>query len=193
MNLAIAFSDCAQKNALKTAIFYGEREITFAELHAQSLKIAEQLQNNFAVKPGDRVAIWLKNCPEFIASVFGILQTGAVVVPINNFLKPAEVNYILTDGGIDVLISDEELGAHFSELSAALPQLKILKVEKFAAEIVNRKSQIINCERSERDLAVIIYTSGTTGKPKGVMLSHGNLLHNVESCRLVLAMVEDDS
>jgi acyl-CoA synthetase (AMP-forming)/AMP-acid ligase II len=59
------------------------------------------------------------------------LQTGAVVVPINNFLKPAEVNYILNDGGIDVLISGEELSAHFPELTAARPQLKILKVEEF--------------------------------------------------------------
>jgi long-chain acyl-CoA synthetase len=192
MNLAIAFSDCAQQHAQKTAIFYGEREISFVELQSQSLKVAAQLQNDFAVKPGDRVAIWLKNRPEFIASVFGILHAGAVVVPVNNFLKPAEVNYILGDGGIDVLISDAELGAHFAELSTARPQLKIFKVEEIAAEIINHKSQIINCERDEKDLAVIIYTSGTTGKPKGVMLSHGNLLHNVNSCRIVLETVSDD-
>jgi long-chain acyl-CoA synthetase len=192
MNLSAAFSDCAQAHAKKTAIFYGEREISYAELLTQSQKLAAQLQNNFDVKPGDRVAIWLKNRPEFIAAVFGILQTGAVVVPINNFLKPAEVNYILNDGGIDVLISDAELGAQFPELSTARPQLKILKVEEFAAEIANRKSQIVNHERSENDLAVIIYTSGTTGKPKGAMLSHGNLLHNVQSCRIVLESVPDD-
>ena len=192
MNLALAFSNCAEKNAQKIAIFYGERQMFFGELFSQSLKVAVRLQNNFNVKPGDRVAIWLKNCPEFIASVFGILHTGAVVVPINNFLKPAEVNYILNDGGIDVLISDAELGAHFPELSAARPQLKIFKVEEFASEIINHKPQIINCERHEKDLAVIIYTSGTTGKPKGAMLSHGNLLHNVNSCRIVLETVSDD-
>ena len=108
MNLAVAFSNCAQKNAQKTAIFYGEREISFAELHAQSLKAAAHLQNNFAVKPGDRVAIWLKNCPEFVAGVFGILQTGAVVVHINNFLKPTEISYILADGRIKDLILEEK-------------------------------------------------------------------------------------
>src|SRR6202142_2894401 len=125
MNLATAFNTCAQKHAQKTAIFYGEREITYAELQSQSLKIAAQLQNNLGVKPGDRVALWLKNCPEFVAAVFGILQTGAVVVPVNNFLKPAEVAYILNDGGIDVLISDEELSAHFPALSAGRTSLKI--------------------------------------------------------------------
>jgi long-chain acyl-CoA synthetase len=192
MNLALAFAGCAQKHAQKTAIYFGEKEISYAELLAQSQKVAAHLQNNLGVKSGDRVGIWLKNCPEFVASVFGILHAGAVVVPINNFLKPAEVNYILNDGGIDVLISDAELSAHFSALVAERKSLKILKVEEFASEIANHKSQIINCERSERDLAVIIYTSGTTGKPKGAMLSHGNLLHNVESCRLVLQAVPDD-
>jgi long-chain acyl-CoA synthetase len=192
MNLATEFSECAKRHGSKTAVFYGEREISYAELFDHSQKIAAQLQNNFGVKPGDRVAIWLKNRPEFVAAVFGILQTGAVVVPINNFLKTAEANYILNDGGISVLISDAELGAHFPELSAARPQLKILKVEEFDAEIANPKSQIVSHERSEKDLAVIIYTSGTTGKPKGAMLSHGNLLHNVESCRIVLESVPDD-
>ncbi len=176
----------------KTAIFYGEREISYAELFDQSQKFAAQLQNNFGVKPGERVAIWLKNRPEFVAAVFGILHAGAVVVPVNNFLKPAEVNYILADGGIDVLVSDAELGLHFSELSVSRPQLKILKVEAFAQETANPKSSAVNSGSSEKDLAVIIYTSGTTGKPKGAMLSHGNLLHNVNSCRIVLESVPED-
>jgi long-chain acyl-CoA synthetase len=192
MNLATAFSACAQKHAQKTAIFYGEKEISYAALLAESQKVAAHLQNNFGVKPGDRVALWLKNRPEFAVSVFGILHTGAVVVPVNNFLKPAEVGYILNDGGIDLMITDAELSAHEKELLAARPQLKIFKVEEIAAEISNLKSQISHCERSEKDLAVIIYTSGTTGKPKGAMLSHGNLLHNVNSCRIVLESVPDD-
>src|SRR5882724_10281058 len=119
MNLAIAFSNCAEKNAQKTAIHYGEREISFAELHAQSLKVAEHLRMKLHVKPGDRVALWLKNCPEFVAGVFGILGASAIVVPVNNFLKPAEIIYILNDGGIDLVITDAELGAHFETLKAA--------------------------------------------------------------------------
>src|SRR6185369_1673271 len=124
MNLAVAFAGCAAKHARKTAIYYGEKEISFAALLAESEKVAAHLQNHFGVKPGDRVALWLKNCPEFPASVFGVLQAGAVVVPINNFLKPAEVGYILNDAGIDVLISDEELSAHFASLTAERKSLK---------------------------------------------------------------------
>jgi long-chain acyl-CoA synthetase len=191
MNLAEAFSNCAQQHAQKTAIFFGEKEISYAGLLAQSQNVAARLQNQFGVKAGDRVGIWLKNCPEFVASVFGILLADAVVVPINNFLKPAEVNYILNDGGIDVLISDSELSAHFEELTNARAQLKIFKVEDFS-ELKIHDSQLKTSSRAEKDLAVIIYTSGTTGKPKGAMLSHGNLLHNVQSCRIVLESVPDD-
>jgi long-chain acyl-CoA synthetase len=207
MNLAIAFANCAKKNRHKTAIFWGEQEISYAGLQAQSLKLAECLQNRFGVKSGDRVGLWLKNCPEFVSSVFGILQTGAVVVPINNFLKPAEVDYILNDGEIDVLISGAESSGHFPELFAARRQLKILEVENFpdskeiqralthqSSEVqpINNLADFKLPENAEKDLAVIIYTSGTTGKPKGVMLSHGNLLHNVNSCRIVLESVPDD-
>jgi acyl-CoA synthetase (AMP-forming)/AMP-acid ligase II len=90
MNLATAFLNCAQKNPNKTAIYFGEKQISFAELSAQVQAVAAHLQKQFGVKPGDRVALWLKNCPEFIIGVYGILQANAVVVPINNFLKAAE-------------------------------------------------------------------------------------------------------
>jgi long-chain acyl-CoA synthetase len=193
MNLATAFADCAQKHPQKTAIYFGDKEISFATLLAESHLVGAHLISCFGVKPGDRVAIWLKNCPEFPAAVFGILFADAVVVPINNFLKPAEVGYILNDGGIEVMITDTELAAHEKDLAAARPGLKIFRVEEFSSEIISKKSEIINSERSEQDLAVIIYTSGTTGKPKGAMLSHGNLLDNVNSCRIVLAMVADDT
>ncbi|HEX3889937.1 MAG TPA: long-chain fatty acid--CoA ligase [Verrucomicrobiae bacterium] len=191
MNLAIAFSDCAEKHAQKTAIFYGEREISYAELHAQSIKVAEHLRMKLHVKPGDRVAIWLKNCPEFVVSAFGILGSSAVVVPINNFLKPAEVIYILNDGGIDLVITDAELGAHFETLKTARPALQLLQIEDFSI-LPPSPLTPSTVSRTEKDLAVIIYTSGTTGKPKGAMLSHGNLLHNVNSCRIVLESVPDD-
>jgi len=193
MNLAKAFMNCAEKHAQKTAIFWGDREIPYSGLHAQTQKVAAHLQNRFGVKPGDRVALWLKNCPEFVPCVFGILQAGAVVVPINNFLKPAEVAYILNDGDIDMVITDMELGAHLAELKAARPSLKSFQIEKIATTPDPNSELPSPPTRNESDLAVIIYTSGTTGKPKGAMLSHGNLMHNVDSCRIVLQAVPDDS
>jgi long-chain acyl-CoA synthetase len=190
MNLATGFLNCAQKNPDKVAIYFGDKQISFTELSAQAQAVAAHLQKQFGVKPGDRVALWLKNCPEFIVGVYGILQANAVVVPINNFLKPVEAGYILNDGGIDVVICDAEMGTRFAELAAARPQLRMLKTEDFASLPAGNLGA---STRNEPDLAVIIYTSGTTGKPKGAMLSHGNLMHNVNSCSVVLATVEDDS
>ena len=201
MNLAVLFARSAEKHASKTAICWGESETTYTALQAQVEHAAARLQKEFGVKPGDRVAVWVKNCPEFVTAVFGILSAGGVVVPVNNFLKPAEVIYILNDSGADVMITDAELGAHYPELAAARPTLKMLKVEEFAdhgstesrptgSEIANRKSQIAN--RTESDLAALLYTSGTTGHPKGAMLTHGNFLHNVASCVAALDVHEDE-
>jgi long-chain acyl-CoA synthetase len=192
MNLATAFAASVGRRPDKIALYWGDSEFSYATLSAQSGAVAAELTGKSGVKPGDRVALWLKNRPEFIPAVFGILGAGAVLVPINNFLKPDEVNYILKDGGIDVLITDDELAIHAPALLAARPQLKIFKVEDFPASPPPSSQLPPPPTRNESDLAVIIYTSGTTGRPKGAMLSHGNLLHNVESCRLVLETVDQD-
>jgi len=213
MNLAAAFAHCAEKHASKIAIFWGELEISYATLLAQTQTVAARLQTGFGVKPGDRVALWMKNCPEFVPAVFGTLTTAGVVVPVNNFLKPAEVSYILNDSGTNVIITDAELGAHFARLSDARPQLKLLKVEEFAfpgspgsatlcsgataedrnparSETGERQSPV--ADLTEQDLAALLYTSGTTGHPKGAMLTHGNFLHNVASCMAALDVRDDE-
>jgi len=193
MNLASAFATSVEKRPDKIALYWGEGEFTYASLLGQTCAVAAGLSQKFGVKPDDRVGLWLKNRPEFVMAALGVLGVGAVLVPINNFLKPDEVNYILGDAGIDVLITEEELAIHAPVLLASRPWLKILRVEEFPlSAITNHKSQIAGCSRSEQDLALIIYTSGTTGRPKGAMLSHGNLLHNIESCRIVLETVDVD-
>jgi long-chain acyl-CoA synthetase len=197
MNLAAAFASSVKKRPEKTALFWGEREYSYAELWDQTNWISEQLRTELEVKSGDRVGVWLKNCPEFIGSLFGILHAGAVAVPINNFLKPDEVNYILNDAGIDVLITDADLGSHSRALMTARPDLKLLGIEALSEPTARKEkaqahATLHGAHSSRADLAVLIYTSGTTGRPKGAMLSHGNLLHNVESCRIVLQTVELD-
>jgi long-chain acyl-CoA synthetase len=190
MNLAKAFAASVEQHAAKTAIFWGDSEITYEHLWKQSRWMAAQLRDQFGVKPGDRVGIWLKNCPEFVPAIYGILLAGATVVPINNFLKADEVSHILNDAGINVLISEQGLSEAFPKLLAARGGLKTFEVEKMEATPgANAPSE---STRGREDLAVIIYTSGTTGKPKGAMLSHGNLLANVASCKVELEAVALD-
>ena len=157
MNLADVFTQSAKQRSEKVAVFWGESGLTYATLLAQSLAVARQLTEKFGVQPGDRVGLWLKNRPEFIPGLFGILNAEAVVVPINNFFKPAEVSHILSDAGIEVLITDEELGVHFPALASTRPSLRICKIEEVVAansEIANCKLPIVN--RTESDLLSLI-------------------------------------
>jgi long-chain acyl-CoA synthetase len=192
MNLACAFATSSEKHAGKTAMFWGEAEVTYAGLLDQALRVGQILRDRYQVKPGARVALWLKNCPEFAAAVFGVLFARGVVVPINNFLKPGEVAYILADAEIDVVISETALSEAFTELTADRPNLRFLQGESWAQEAGRHVPGDLPVPETEQDLAVIIYTSGTTGRPKGAMLTHGNILHNVESCRKVLQAVSFD-
>ena len=180
----------AAEHAGKPAICWGESEVSYHQLSEQVCRVAAALINVQGVRPGDRVGLWHHNAPEFVAAYYGILAAGAVVVPINNFLKPAEVEHMVRDADLHVLLSDPELIASAAELTTQFPTLRLLPVADVLAGSPATAAGVV--DRTPQDLAVIIYTSGTTGRPKGAMLSHGNLLHNVRSCEVVLAAVEGD-
>ncbi|MGO8698318.1 MAG: AMP-binding protein [Limisphaerales bacterium] len=187
MNLALAFAANARRHPAKTALFWGEARFSYHDLWTQSLWVAAKLLADYGVRRGDRVGIWLRNCPEFVPALFGIFSAGAVAVPINCFLKPAEVSFILADAGINVLIVDECMDDSLGKL-AGKSGLRFLRAASFG----RREEPELGLDLSEADLAVLIYTSGTTGHPKGAMLSHGNLLANVQSCRVALEAVGED-
>src|SRR5437016_2072927 len=106
MNLISTFAASVERRPEKTALFWGDHSFSYQDLWDETLSISGRLRHQYGLKRGDRAGLWLKNCPEFIPSLFAILHAGAVAVPINNFLKPDEVSYILNDAGIDVLITD---------------------------------------------------------------------------------------
>src|SRR5687768_1077010 len=190
MNLTTAFVDSARKHAAKTAVFCGEEEFSYQFFMRRSAYVAERLKMQFSVQPGNRVALWMKNCPEYIPAFFGVLAAGGVVVPINNFLKPDEVAFILQDAGAQTVIVDSSMREGTDKLALLAPKLRFFRTEDFCEGRLAGDAAGLKCQGSE--LAVLIYTSGTTGHPKGAMLSHANLLANVESCRQVLAAVDHD-
>jgi len=187
MNLARAFEASANAHPDKVALFWGNAEFTYSALLRQVSETSATLRHR-GVQAGDRVGLWMKNRPEFVFAVLGILHAGAVVVPINNFLKPNEVGFILGDAGIKLLITEDELANHAPKLAATHPEVALLKIDEFGLQT---PAPTISAAL-DSELAVIIYTSGTTGTPKGAMLSHANLLHNIESCRTVLETVQAD-
>ncbi len=190
MNLARAFAAAAERNPSKTAIYWGDDEHSYGELLDQSQWLASRLRNDFGVLPGDRVAVWLKNCPPFVSTLFGIWRSGGVVVVINHFLKPDEIDFLLQDSGAKVVVSESAFVETQTALTSAHSQLRFLQVEEFPRSAPD--ASFPPSERTENDLAALLYTSGTTGHPKGAMLTHGNFLHNVKSCLQCLEVEEHD-
>jgi len=125
-NLATAFLGSAATNALKPALFWAEAEFSYAHYAGQVAWVADHLAK-LGVQPGDRVALWLRNCPEFVGGLFGIFGADAVAVPINNFLKPQEVGYMLDDSGATVVLAERSNPA-LAELLAARPGLRCIEV-----------------------------------------------------------------
>jgi long-chain acyl-CoA synthetase len=190
MNLVHAFAEIAATSPEREAVFWGTDVIRYGELLAQARAVSHLLVTRHGIRPGDRVGLYLKNRPEFIASLFGVFSAGAVAVPINTFLKQDEVHHIVSNAGIRVVLSEAALAEVLSAVRADLPGLSSWNVEAMA-ELPDSPDEPI-APRDRSDLAVLLYTSGTTGKPKGAMLNHGNLAHNVESLRQVLLVADVD-
>ena len=191
VNLGSAFLSAVRTHGPQPALFCGDAMFSYEQLGAQAQAVAAHLRDSHGVQPGDRVAIWLRNCPEFVPAVLGVLLADAVVVPVNNFLKPPEVDYILADAGARVLLAEGSQAEALAALHAARPGLQFVDVAGLPTWPVPA-SVAGEPQRGAAELAVLIYTSGTTGHPKGAMLSHANLLHNIGSCRQLLGFTAAD-
>jgi len=189
VSLHAEFAASACRHPDRKAILYGNEEVRFDALLKQTLALGGRLHREFNLTPGDRVAVWLRNRPETAAAIFGIWQAGGVVVMINHFQKPDEISYILRDSGSRVVISESDFAEPMARVFELVPGLQRLLIQ---APLDTACADFQPVERSEADLAALLYTSGTTGHPKGAMLSHGNLLHNVRSCLKCLEVTEND-
>ncbi|HJO09543.1 MAG TPA: AMP-binding protein, partial [Verrucomicrobiota bacterium] len=129
-NLANQFTKTTAENLEKTAVFWGGEQYTFRQAHAIASGLAKRLKEEHGVQPGDRVGLWLKNCPEFVFSLFGILLAEGVVVSINNFLTPDEVAYILGDSQAKVLISEASMAEGTAALQSQNDGLTVIEVEE---------------------------------------------------------------
>jgi len=175
---------------------------------AQSLEQMSRWQSALAregLKAGDRVALMLRNCPEWILFEQASMSLGLVVVPLYTVDRPDNVAYIINDADVKVLLF--ETGEQWQELSSVRDQLgsvkRIISLHKIQADDEPRlkcadewlpEKAEMGWERvRDRDaLATIIYTSGTTGKPKGVMLSHHNIVYNAYASYQVFPVDQHD-
>jgi acyl-CoA synthetase (AMP-forming)/AMP-acid ligase II len=166
----------------KDAIACGDARLTYAEYAERVDRLSNALLG-LGVRRGDRVA-WLgANCHRLLEAYYGVVQTGAVLVPLNIRLKPAELAFILRDSGAVALFHDRDLAPVVDELGDAPALRHRLLLERDYEPLLAAAPAAFEtpADLGDDDLAELFYTSGTTAEPKGVMMTHRGLyLHALQ-------------
>ena len=191
----------------KVALVVAKQRFTYAELDARSNQLAHALTRR-GVERGDRVIVYADNTVEAVVAFWGVLKADAVVSIINPQTKADKLTYYLNDCRASALITDAHLTNVWSNSARKSPHLKAvicsgkLDREKLAGlPGLTGWEEALAAEPADRppprraidvDLAAIIYTSGSTGDPKGVMLTHRNMLTAATSIAAYLEVQEDE-
>ncbi len=182
----------------------------FGQIESRAESLAAALAN-LGVEEGDRIALILPPCPEFVVSLFAAAKLGAVVVPLNPLLTQAELHYMLRHSEATVAVSAEihrevDYLDLFEELFPILPDLQYLvtvgeedlwyddRIFQFEDLVSSGVGRDFSGPELDPDQALfaIAYTSGTTGKPKGVELTHRNLIHTAAATADALELTGED-
>ena len=171
-----------------TFLVYEDERLTFAEALNKSAQIAQLLMRDYGIAKGDRVAISMRNYPEWVLTFMAITSIGGIAVAMNSLWRPDEMAYGLKDSGAKVLIADDERLERFAQIEEPLsirtiavrtaaytdsPELSTL----LALQAETHGHLVMPEQRPEpEDDATILYTSGSTGHPKGVVSCHRNIL-----------------
>ncbi len=198
-SLWLTLRDTATRRSGHPALRAMGSTMTWAELAAAAEAVAGGL-HELGVGQGDRVAMILPNCPQFLITYFAAARLGAIAVPINPLLAPAEVVHIAADSGARVVVVVTQTAPLAQAAAAQCPELQHVIISgegpledavDFASLLACRPKELPE-PGAENDVAALMYTSGTTGRPRGAMLSHTNLLSNARSCIEAVAMSADD-
>lgn len=177
----------AQDYADKAFIYDGDLKINGTEFKNYVDIIANYLKHS-GIKPKDKVALVMINCWQFIINLFAISKIGAIIVPINNFLKEDEIVYILNDSQAKLLFSSAKFAKDTKDVLSKCNIDRIIWIQECPIE--NEKNIDYKKLLTQKwnngqpysgqldEVALIVYTSGTTGKPKGAMLSFRNIFSN---------------
>jgi acyl-CoA synthetase (AMP-forming)/AMP-acid ligase II len=184
--------------------FYG-RDITYRELNRMIDRAARGLVD-LGIRKGDRVAIHMENCPQFVIAYFGVQRAGGVVVPVNPMFKQAELEHELNDAGAETLIGLDALYGDVEKVRSTTPLKRVIltslrdylppeplipippeakePVRSFPdtlsfTDLIEKSSEepLCNVGDMKSDLAILQYTGGTTGIPKGAMITHHTLAY----------------
>jgi long-chain acyl-CoA synthetase len=178
MNIASLFLRAGRAHADLPAVALGpEVLLSYGQLVRRSAVLAGRLREVLGLAPGDRVALVMKNVPEYVELLLAGWYAGLTMVPMNAKLHPREFEYILGHSGAKVCFATPDLVAALSALEGGLDGLaRVIEVGSRDDRALRAADPVAMTEVAADDVAWLFYTSGTTGRPKGAMLSHRNLL-----------------
>ncbi len=144
-------------------------------------------------EPHDCIALLSENRPEWVLCYLAVLSAGCIVVPIDSLMTPAEMCHVIRESGSRMVLCSSRMAAQLSDAPPQAELRLIDRVEDGDLRGLPRGTSVVSPDIQPTDTAAIIFTSGTVGHAKGVMLSHRNLLSNVESCQRACEVVRDDN
>lgn len=171
------------------------RSFTYSEFDEAVNRTVRLLAAN-GIEKGDKVSLLMPNDAEYIIAYFACFKLGALAGPINSLLKPKEMAFVIANSEAKALIVNSEFVPQIESISDELPNLDAViefDVEERATQGFSSQREHLPVAGLERDdEAIIIYTSGTTGKPKGCLLTHGNLIANARQIANWLGFTRND-
>jgi acyl-CoA synthetase (AMP-forming)/AMP-acid ligase II len=175
MNLSLTLQTVAKVYPDRPAIAWGGGLLGYGAFEGRVQRIAGALTGRHRLAPGDRVALAMENCPEFLPLLYGIWRAGLSAVPMNSKLHPKEMAWILGDSAVRLCLASAELAGSLSAPDlGALPPIVALGSADHRALVAGEPMAGAPADPAAE--AWVFYTSGTTGRPKGAMLTHRNLL-----------------
>ncbi|WP_037144413.1 acyl-CoA synthetase [Rhodococcoides fascians] len=174
-----------------TAIEFRDERLTFRELDDRTTRLAHALRD-IGVRKGDRVGILSPNHPAYLEVLFSCGILGAIFVPLNARLTAPEVEFAVDDAGLSVLVHSAALTEVATQAVSRRSVNRIILGAEYDAVIAQASSTRIDEPVSGDDRCFIMYTSGTTGRPKGVVMTHSNILFAVLNPILDLDLCSDE-
>ena len=163
------FEEQVTKNPDAIALIFEQQRLTYQELNQKANQLAHYLQA-FGIEPNTLVGICVERSLQMVIGILGILKAGGAYVPLDPTNPPERLNYILKDSQVKVLVTQ-------SNLAAKVPQCEqILCLDRDWDKINQHSQENPELKIKPSNLAYVIYTSGSTGQPKGVLVSHENVV-----------------